>query len=124
MSGRDDGAGSVLALAVAGVVVLMGLALAGVGAAVTGRAAAQATADLAALAAGDALALDLVLGGVPGRTAEAAACSRAGEVARRNGGALASCAHEGHGVVVVEVTRQTPVGAARAAARAGPAGSP
>lgn len=119
----DAGSGSVLVLAIVGVVLLVGLVLTGVGTAVTARAAAQSAADLAALAAGDVLALALVLGGESGEPGESAACDRADEVARQNGGTLESCTHEGHGVVVVQVARQSSVGPARAAARAGPGGS-
>jgi len=113
----EDGAGSVLVLAMLGVVVVLGLALGSLGAARVARAGAQSAADLAALAAADQLALGRVLG-----TSDVeGACARAREVAVRNGASVESCAHEGGGVVVVRVARVTSFGPARAAARAGPA---
>ncbi len=120
--GDDEGAGTVLAIALSGVVVLIGLVLGAVGAGVVARSGAQSAADLAALAAGDVLALEIVLiGSVDhGGSTASAACERAGRVAARNGAALDACAHEGGGVVVVHVSRATPIGPARAAARAGP----
>jgi len=118
----DDGAGTVLAIALAGVVVLVGLVLGAVGAGVVARAGAQSAADLAALAAGDVLAMQLVLAGPEsgvGSAGVSAACERADRVAARNGATLAGCTHEGAGVVLVHVSRATVLGAARAAARAG-----
>ena len=146
----DEGAGSVLALAIVGVVALLGLLLGGFGAATVARTGAQSAADLAALAAGDSLALGLIAAGagvdpssergfgagssldagagwvassgVAGGPSAAAerACLRAEEVARRNGASLESCTHEGQGVVVVHVSRSTPFGPALAGSRAGP----
>jgi len=116
----DEGAGTVLAIALAGVVVLVGLVLAGVGAGVTARAHAQAAADLAALAAGDVLGLDLVLSGEPSGAAGVRACDRAREVAVRNGAVLEACEPRSDAVVVVRVARRTPWGPTSATARAGP----
>jgi len=116
----DAGAGTVLAVGLAGVVVLVGLVLGALGAATMGRTAAQSAADLAALAAADVLALEAVLGADPHGGA-GRACERARSVAARNGTVVEECSVEGSGVVVVRVVREQAVGAARAAARAGPA---
>ena len=105
-----------LALAILGVVAFVGLAVAGLGAAASARAVAQSAADLAALAAADVLALGVVVDGV-GATG---ACDRAVQVAERNGAVLEACVPEPGAVVVVRVSRGTPFGPARAAARAGP----
>jgi len=113
MRWRDDaGSGSVLGLALAGVVVLLGLLVAELGALAVARARAQAAADLAALAAAEALSLgELLARGDP-----VTACARARAVAERNGARLARCAPEPGGAVVVGVTDP-----AEAEARAGPA---
>jgi len=84
------------------------------GAAVVARHRAQAAADLAALAAAARLPA-----GATG------ACARATAVARRMGAAAARCEVDGLDVVVtvdVAVGWAGPIGTARAAARAGPAG--
>lgn len=111
---RDEGSGTVLTLAILGVVTVVGLAVAGVAAAASARAVAQSAADLAALAGADSLLLT-------GGQEPAGACDRAREVAERNGAALEECAPEPGSVVVVRVSRGTAIGPARAAARAGPA---
>ncbi|NLF03415.1 MAG: hypothetical protein GX593_00095 [Actinomycetales bacterium] len=120
--------GTVLAIALAGVVVLVGLVLAGVGAGVTARAGAQSAADLAALAAGDVLGLELVLSGESSGDLSGsvgpAVCERAREVAVRNGAVLEACEPQRDAVVVVRVSRRTPWGPASATARAGPSATP
>lgn len=113
----DEGAGTVLALAILGVVAFVGLAVAGLGAATSARAVAQSAADLAALAAADTLALGAVVDDL-GATS---ACDRAVQVAERHGATLEACEPEPGAVVVVRVSRATPFGPAWAAARAGPA---
>lgn len=115
----DEGAGTVLAISVVAVVGLLGLMLAGVGSAVGARSLAQAAADLAALAAGDVLAVHFALQSVDAQSADAV-CGRAREVAERNGARLEGCVTEPGAVVVVRVSRQSPLGRADAAARAGP----
>ncbi|MFT4298760.1 MAG: flp pilus-assembly TadE/G-like family protein [Aeromicrobium sp.] len=75
----SDGAVSVLAVAVALVLVMATVALIEVGAAVRGKHAAAAAADLAALAASRA-----VEAGEDG-------CAAAREVARRNGAEVVTC---------------------------------
>lgn len=83
-------------------------------------ATARAAADLAALAAAEAVALPdgVVLAGSAG-PGTAAACDRAREVARRNGARLTSCDVGVTGVVVV--TARTPgTWPGEASARAGP----
>jgi len=116
----DEGAGVVLVLALVGLVGALGLVLGGVGLGVVARARAQAAADLAALAAGDVLAVQAALAGgaapQPG-----VACRRAGDVAARNGAVLVDCGAERGGVVVVRARVVTPWGDALAGARAGPA---
>ena len=80
---RDDrGVGTVLAVALAGVLLLVGVALAEVTGLVVEHRRAQAAADLAALAAagGD--------------------CSAAAPVAEANGARLVACTPTGHDVVV------------------------
>lgn len=108
-----------LALALLAVVGLIGLVLGGVGTGVVARARAQSAADLAALAAGDLLAIETLLAGVSPGSSEA--CDRARRVTARNGAELESCATEPGSVVVVKTSVDTVLGPARAAARAGPA---
>ena len=114
------GAATVLAVAMAGVLLLIGSATGVVGAIVVAHRRAQAAADLAALAGATALAGGRV--GHPGRDP----CSAAAEVAEANGAALATCGVEGSDVVV-EVLLSGPrwLGQDRdlvASARAGPEG--
>jgi secretion/DNA translocation related TadE-like protein len=113
---RDRGAGTVLAVGLVAVVLVLAAALAVLTQAATARHRAEAAADLAALAAADAL-----LGRADGDP-----CARAARTAAANGARLASCAPRAGAVVrvVVEVRPQGPAGAlgpARAVARAGPA---
>ena len=109
------GAATVLAVAMAGLLMLVGAAAGVVGAIVVAHRGAQSAADLAALAGAGALA------DPAGRDP----CAAAGEVAVANGAALTGCVVEASDVVV-EVT----VGGPRwlgqeqdlsARARAGPA---
>ncbi len=86
------------------------------------RSTARAAADLAALGAASLLALP------PGVEAEAglaldveAACTRAAELAERNGARLTACEADTAGVVRVEAAQGTPWGEAHASAAAGPA---
>lgn len=107
------GAGSVLAVAMLGVLVTATVAAAGVVGVVATHRTAQSAADLAALAGAAALQD----GGD--------ACVRAGEVARRNRTELRACSVQGWNVAV-EVSADTarlPGGALdlRARGRAGPA---
>jgi secretion/DNA translocation related TadE-like protein len=114
----DRGAGTVLVLALAAVVVLLALAVGALGAAQRARGSAQAAADLGALAAATAWRQ----GGDP--------CATAAEAVRRNDGRLAACVPEGGGTVGVRVTRPAlgpeagawaaSLGDAAARARAGP----
>ncbi|MUL64792.1 helicase [Mycobacterium sp. CBMA 234] len=115
---RDD-SGSATVLAVALIVVLIGLmtGAAAVGAAVIGRHRAQSAADLAALVAAGALASG------PGQ-----ACTRAAVNAEAMGGRLGQCSVQRLDVVVdVEVAvrfgRWT-LGVAHGHARAGPTTQP
>ncbi|MUL46060.1 flp pilus-assembly TadE/G-like family protein [Mycobacterium sp. CBMA293] len=111
---RDD-SGSATVLAVALIVVLIGLmtGAAAVGAAVIGRHRAQSAADLAALAAAGALALG------PDQS-----CSRAAAVAEDMGSRVGRCSVQRLDVVVdVEVTvrfGRWNLGVAHGRARAGP----
>lgn len=111
---RERGAATVVVTACLGVLLLVGCALAVVAAMVTAHRAAQAAADLAALA-GATSARD---GGDP--------CSAAGAVAADNGGRLVGCDVDGAEVTVrVEVPGPRWLGQPydlTAAARAGPGG--
>jgi len=114
------GAATVLAVAMAGVLLLVGAATGVVGALVVAHRRAQAAADLAALAGARSLAAGRV--GHPGRDP----CSAAAEVANANGAALVTCGVEGSDVVVeVRVSGPRWLGQDRdlaASARAGPSG--
>ena len=103
-SDLDRGAGTVLLLGVAAVVLLLGLALAALGAAQHSRAIAQTVADLGAIGAATAIQWGLE------------PCLLASELATRNDATLIICEQQAGGVVVV----QTSAGRARAQARAGP----
>jgi secretion/DNA translocation related TadE-like protein len=112
-SGRRDerGAGTVLAVAMLGVIVTVTVATAGVVAVVAGHRRAQAAGDLAALAGATAL------------QDGADACARAGRIAARNGTSLRACAVRGWEVrvtVVEEVSLPVTDLELRARARAGP----
>lgn len=112
--GAERGAGTVLVLGIAAVVIVLGLALAAIGAAQQTRGTAQAAADLGALAAAGAMRHGLD------------PCEVAGEAVARNRAQLASCTPEGGGVVALSVTKvlgAAPAwagGQAGARARAGP----
>ena len=82
---RDDGAATVLVLAMAGVLMFVAVGLAAVGGLVTAQRQAQAAADLAALGA----AAD-----------PAAACAGAARIAAANEAALDRCEVEGRDVTV------------------------
>lgn len=109
----DEGAATVLVLALAVVLVLVGAVLVAAGSAVLARHRAQSAADLGALAAAQ-LALD----------GPASACSAAGAVVRAVGARLGQCRLQGaDAVVAVEVDlpgRLRSLGPARGSARAGP----
>jgi secretion/DNA translocation related TadE-like protein len=85
----EDGAGTVLALAMMGLLVTVTLATSGVVGVVAGHRRAQSGADLAALAGAGALQD----GGD--------ACQGAGVIARRNGTRLRGCEIDGWNVTVV-----------------------
>lgn len=116
MSG-DRGSATVLVLAMAGLVVLVGLLLAGLGAVAVTRHRAASAADLAALAAAD-----VALQGPD------AACAAAARVAERGATVLTACRLGDDVVEVVVVLRPGGVlgrlGEARAVARAGPTVTP
>lgn len=111
----ERGAATVLVVAVAGLLVLLGAAAGVVGAIVAAHRVAQSAADLAALAGAATLADH------SGRDP----CTTAGQVASANGADLGGCAVEGSDVVV-EVTVAGPRWLGQdqdlmARARAGPA---
>ncbi|MRX43481.1 Rv3654c family TadE-like protein [Agromyces kandeliae] len=107
----DQGAATVVAVAILGAVVALGVAVVGVlGASVAAQSAANA-ADASALAAADA-----VSGAVAGEP-----CTLAGDLARRNGATLLECRIEGSAAVVSVALALGPV-RATASARAGPPG--
>jgi len=111
----ERGAATVLVIAMAGLLLLVGAAAGVVGAIVTAHRRAQSAADLAALAGAASLADH------SGRDP----CSTAGEVARANGAGLDSCTVEGADVLVeVSVSGPRWLGQDQdlsARARAGPA---
>ncbi|ROR73206.1 Rv3654c family TadE-like protein [Bogoriella caseilytica] len=111
----DRGSGTVLAVALVGVLAACALAVASVGAAVDARGRAQAAADLAALAAASSL---YEIGGPD-------PCVVAAQLAQLNSAELRSCTVRGHEVeVTATVTAQLPGRLAahvEAQARAGPA---
>jgi secretion/DNA translocation related TadE-like protein len=92
----ETGAGTVLGLTLAAVVLFVAFAVVGATAVVTTHRSAQAAADLAALAGATAL------------QDGADACDQAGRVARANRARLRSCAVEGW-TVTVGVTAAGPV---------------
>lgn len=109
----DRGSATLIVLAVSGLLMFIGLALAGVASIVLTQRSAQAAADLAALA------------GASAAVSGSDACGAAGDIARANGTALASCEVVGS-VVTVGVRADGPRLAGRrydvtAQARAGPA---
>ena len=124
----ERGSGTVLTLGLvaAALVLIAGVAL--LAGAQSARGAAQAAADLGALAAAEQLAALVRPGGprgwvqreAAGQAGADAACAIAREVVAANGAGLAGCALLGGGVVRVTAVRPGAVGAARATARAGP----
>ena len=113
MSGRDRGSASVMVLALAGVLALLGALAAAVGAVAVARHRAASAADLAALAAADA-----ALAG------SARACAAAGRAVDAVGARLDRCVLVGD-VAEVEVSVRPPgaiggLGVARSHSRAGP----
>lgn len=110
---RENGSGTILILGVIAAVLLLAVGIAALGAAQNARGAAQAAADLGALAGATALRD----GFDP--------CGTAGMAVAHNGSELASCDVVGGGVVRVVATRVANgpggmLGEARASARAGP----
>lgn len=105
----DEGAGAVLALAILAAVVIVLVAVLGMGSALITRQRASGAADAAALAAADAAS-----GAVPGIP-----CAVAEDVAGANGAALASCRVDGL-VATVSVSARVSLFPVSARARAGP----
>ncbi|WP_181311983.1 Rv3654c family TadE-like protein [Nocardioides campestrisoli] len=110
---RDErGAATVLVVAMVGVLLTVAVGVAGVGGLLHAHRRAQGAADLAALAAAQAL-----LTGAP-------PCPRAAEVASANGATLRSCRTEGEEVVLEVEVGASPllpvVAELRGRARAGP----
>jgi len=108
----ERGSGTVLVVALIVVALVLAMTLAGLGQVAGARARAQTAADLAALAAATRLRSTIDV---------SAGCDMADQVATRNRADLATCVHEGMGVVGVTVTVGTPFGPTTASARAGPA---
>jgi secretion/DNA translocation related TadE-like protein len=111
----DEGAGTVLAVAMMGLLVTVTIAVAGVVGVIATHRTAQAAADLAALAGAAALQD----GGD--------ACARAADVADRNRASLSGCEVDGWDVAVVVVAHSAPLPGGvldlPARGRAGPAAS-
>nr|BFF19334.1 hypothetical protein GCM10025730_28550 [Promicromonospora thailandica] len=123
MQPDERGAGTVLVLGVVAAVLLLAVGIAALGAAQNARGAAQAAADLGALAGGTALRDGFD------------ACAAASEAVTRNGAGMVSCEELGGGVVRVVASRPvggplrhlvpgTAHGSARAGPRPGPAAGP
>ena len=110
-TGHDRGSGTVLAVAVTGVLLAATLAALLLGAAVVASHRARLAADLAALAG----ARIAQLGAPPGQ-----ACGEAARVATRNGAAVVSCTVEGADLSLVVSVEVGAVGQATARSRAGP----
>ena len=110
----DRGAATIMVVAVVAVAIILALALAMIGRAQGNRAAAQAGADLGALAA-----VDVFLAG-----GSADPCATAREVMRRLSVEMVECEVADDGVVSVRTRRPDPklmgLSAASARARAGP----
>lgn len=111
----DEGAGSVLTLAVVAVLVVLAGTLGLYVQATVAHARAQLVADLSALSA--ARESQRAAFGEPGATDP---CVRAAQVATHNGGRLTRCTRLAAGRVAVDATMSTPLGATRATALAGP----
>ena len=115
MNRREErGAATLIVLALSGLLMFVGLALAGVAAIVLAQRSAQAAADLSALA------------GASAAVSGSNACEAAAAIAEANGATLADCRLAGQ-VVAVAVTAAGPQLIDRrydvtAEARAGPAG--
>jgi hypothetical protein len=132
VTGADDrGSGTVLALAVIAVVLVMTTAIGLLAGAQAACGQAQAAADLAALAGASQLvraADDESGGGGAGQGAATAspgssgstACAMAAEASRRNGAQMTACVLEPGGVLRVATSRRAAAGVATARARAGP----
>ena len=113
---EERGAATLIVLALSGLLMFVGLALAGVAAIVLTQRSAQAAADLAALA------------GATAAVSGADACAAADEIAAANGAVLAQCLLAGR-LVTIEVRVEGPRLVDRrydvtAQARAGPADQP
>lgn len=123
--GGDEGSGTVLVIALLAVAVVLAAALGTLGRAQVVRGRAQAAADLAALAAAEAVAVPPGVHVSPEALQAADPCGRARTTAERNGARLTSCSAEPDGVVSVTVSVDGGRGplalTATARARAGPA---
>ena len=110
----DEGSGSVLTLAVAGVLVVLAVALGLCVQATVAHARAQLVADLSALAA--AREVQRAAFGIPGA---ADPCTHAADVAAHDGGRLTTCEELPGGRVRVTAVVDTSLGDAHATALAG-----
>lgn len=114
-----------LVIALLAVALVLTAAVGTLGRAQVARGRAQAAADLAALAAGDAVALPPGVGATAEAVRTADPCARAGATAERNEARLATCVPGADGVVSVTVTVDGGRGpfrlTATGRARAGPA---
>ncbi len=128
-AGPEAGSGSVLAVALAGLLVAVTVSALWLASAMVCAHRARAAADLAALAGAVAAAQDGAgRAGPAGRWTGDAACRAARRTAAANGAALTTCVVSAGGTVLVSVAVDLMVpipgapGHAAAAARAGPAG--
>jgi len=111
----DAGSGTVLVIGLVLAAVVVCLAVGVLARAQAARGAAQAAADLGALAAARHLAGSG--GGAPG---DGSPCAVAAEVVAANGAVATSCQVLGGGIVRVTAARSAGFGTASASARAGP----
>ena len=128
--GDDRGSGTVLVVALVGVVLVLTAAIGLLARAQAARSAAQAAADLAALAAASSLAVPRGMAladvseadaGRSGRGPADGPCALARAVMEKNRASMETCVVRRDGVVEVAASHATVVGPARAVARAGPA---
>lgn len=118
---REEGAGTVLVLGLAGGALALTLGLAVVVLGQVARNDARTAADLAALAAAGSIVAPRGVAVDPAAVRDVDPCGRARAVATANDARLTRCDVGEHGVVDVEAVVHRGAAASTAAARAGPA---
>lgn len=117
----ERGSGTLLMLGLVAVVLTLIAVIALLAETQSARGAAQAAADLGALAAAEHLVESARGGAAPVAGARGTACAVARAVVSANGASLTGCALLDDGVVRVTTAQSGGLGPARASARAGPA---